>query len=241
MFDLVAKATATLSQIVSTVLRLRRTRQDVELTRWLLGAVDQVQDICTRGDRILAALESGLTGAAEPNEWLELLREQRAAVDALRRTLERSQPLLNTFDGAAYLSLAPFADAKSGLLTRWIQQAEQSQRSTTTLFFLPADEIEAALAEADRSRAFTGDRTHYVDYLAASIRRVREEEVRNAPNAAVRHHRRLRDEVAAARESLDQARRNCTALIEAVKETVGDEVMTRLRRELFSEIAERPS
>jgi hypothetical protein len=141
-----------------------------------------------------------------------------------------------TIDAQIYLDLAPMVDQKSGLLTRWGRQATLSEFSTTTLFFLPADDL-SRLIEVGRASAgpdgLDVERTTYVVAIADSVRNTRSREVRDIRLASQGVQDQVRTEIASARADLAHAKDYCLTLRGATETAVGPEAMARLRRKLL--------
>ncbi|NES16297.1 MULTISPECIES: hypothetical protein [Micromonospora] len=248
MFALLSTLLEVVSAHAGRLFDGRRTARDSEVAEHLLEIVLAVQELCVRGDRllshvdgVLAAADDGDPGrpasfeAERSTEFERLLRTQVAAVDELRTRLGDSQLLLATVDPGFQLDLVPFLDVKSGLLTRWTQQVEQSRYSTTTLFFLPAAELRRVLA-VGREHADGGglgsERTAYLLAFADSLREVRAHELRDIRLPAAREAGRIRGELEAARSDLHRAKALCTQLSDSVVAAVGPEALARLRRRL---------
>ncbi|KAA5828426.1 hypothetical protein F1721_28720 [Saccharopolyspora hirsuta] len=237
MFELLSKLAEILSSYWERFLDGRRISQDARVAEHLVHVVVALQDVCVRGDRLLALAEGLLGDGGTPEgsaEFAATLKEQVRAVDAVRSTLDESRPLLTTVDPQFYLTLAPLVDRKSGLLTRWGRQASLSAFSTTTLFFLPAGEV-ARLVEIGRAIGGDGsgaERAEYVAATADSIRETRSREVRDIRRAAEGRADELRGELSAARADLARAVEHCSALYEKTEAAVGNEAMARLRRRL---------
>ncbi|MEB8338329.1 hypothetical protein [Streptomyces endophyticus] len=239
MYGLLSKLAELLAQFGSGLVTLRRTAQDTDVAAALLRCAVALQDLCVRGERLLALADGLVDGADRPGaarEFVGLVQVQAEAVDSLRGTLVECQELLATVDAEVYVRLAPFLDAKSGLLTRWQQQATMSALSTTTLFFLPQaalDEVLAVGRAHATSDGLAADRTDYLLAIGDGMRAARAREVRDLSRAAAtRHAPAVRDELAGARDELTRAGALCRQLVDSVKESVGPEAMARLRRQL---------
>ncbi|MBQ0894306.1 hypothetical protein KBX37_14570 [Micromonospora sp. U56] len=233
---------STVVQIVSSyftrMLDRRAVSRDAKVAAELMAVVLALQEVCLTGHRILALAGTIVSGTARPDDLTEFaatLRRQSTLVDQLRDRIETARPLLATVEVEFALSVAPFLDAKSGLLTRWQQQAATSQFSTTTLLFLPAESVTRAVA-ASRPRpdatSLDLDRTDFVLVVADEVRSVRRHEVRDIRTATeVERDRVLRD-IEQARAGLETATALCAQLLTATRETVGPEAFAELRRNL---------
>ncbi|MER7009687.1 hypothetical protein ABT297_42515 [Dactylosporangium sp. NPDC000555] len=177
---------------------------------------------------------AGRLGAAE--EFADLVERQAAKVDSLRSALADVQPLLATVDAGIYLELVPFLDVKSGLMTRWGQQAALSRFSTTTLFFLPAETLDRVIAIGKAHASpdgLTEERSGYLLAVTDGIRAARSGEVRDVSRAVpARQVAVVKQEIATARTDLVRTKDLCGQLLAATREAVGPEVMARLRRTL---------
>ncbi|MFZ3573163.1 hypothetical protein ACOKM5_40165 [Streptomyces sp. BH097] len=239
MFGLLSKLAELLAQFGTGLVTLRRTAQDTDVAAALLRCAVALQDLCVRGERLLALASDLVDGPQRPGtaqEFVGLVRVQAQAVEAVRGTLVECQELLATVDAGVYVELAPFLDAKSGLLTRWQQQATMSALSSTTLFFLPRAALEEALSVGRSHATRDGlaiDRTDYLLAVGDGLRAARAQEVRDLGRAAAtRHASAVRDELADAKDELARAAALCRQLVDAVQEAVGPEAMARLRRQL---------
>jgi hypothetical protein len=205
----------------------------------LLLVVMALQDLCLRGERLLALAEKLLDGDEAPGtsaEFTEVLGRQAREVSGLRSLLDDSKELMATLDAQLYLDLAPMFDRKSGLLTRWERQASLSEFSTTTLFFLPTSDL-TRLLETGRAGigpdGLDGERAAYVIAIADSIRDVRSREVRDIRLALEGVQDRVRTEIMSARTDLGRAKEYCVTLLGSTETAVGPEAMARLRRRLL--------
>ncbi|MGW2340533.1 hypothetical protein [Streptomyces sp. NPDC001661] len=239
MFGLLSKLAELLAQFGTGLVTLRRTAQDTDVAAALLRCAVALQDLCVRGERLLALAGDLVDGPQRPGaaqEFVGLVRVQAQAVDAVRDTLVECQELMATVDAEVYVRLAPFLDAKSGLLTRWQQQATMSALSSTTLFFLPRAALDEALSVGRAHSTPAGlaaDRTDYLLAVGDGLRAARAQEVRDLSRAAATHHApAVREELAEAKEELARAADLCRQLVDAVQEAVGAEAMARLRRQL---------
>ncbi|GAA0674084.1 hypothetical protein GCM10010193_28640 [Kitasatospora atroaurantiaca] len=246
MFGLLSKLAELLAQYGTGFLTLRRTAKDTDVAAAMLRCAVALQDLCVRGDRLLALAEEMVDGATRPGlaeEFADLLEHQVTAVGSLRAALADCQALMATVDAGIYVELAPFLDAKSGLLTRWDQQAALSRFSTTTLFFLPAETLDRVLAigrDHATEEGMTGDRTEYLLAVAEGTRAARSREVRDLSRpVAARQVPTVREEIATAKADLVRARALCGQLLAAMQEAVGPEAMAHLRRKLVSKPSHR--
>jgi len=239
VFALLSKLAELLAQFGTGFLTLRRTAKDTDVAAAMLRCAVELQDLCVRGDRLLAMAEEMLDGPTRPGlaeEFADLVEHQAGAVGSLRAALGDCQALMATVDAGIYVELAPFLDAKSGLMTRWGQQAAMSRFSTTTLFFLPAETLDHVIA-IGRGHAtedgLTGDRTDYLLALTEGTRAARSREVRDLSRAvAARQVSGVREEIATAKADLIRAGALCGQLLAAMQEAVGPEAMAHLRRKL---------
>lgn len=194
MFGLLSKLAELLAQFGTGLVTLRRTAQDTDVAAALLRCAVALQDLCVRGERLLALAGDLVDGPQRPGaaqEFVGLVRVQAQAVDAVRDTLVECQELMATVDAEVYVRLAPFLDAKSGLLTRWQQQATMSALSSTTLFFLPRAALDEALSVGRAHSTPAGlaaDRTDYLLAVGDGLRAARAQEVRDLSRAAATHH-----------------------------------------------------
>ncbi|MEU6854558.1 hypothetical protein ABZ901_32070 [Actinacidiphila alni] len=239
MFAMLTQLVEILDRFGSRLLAARRAGKDAEVAAAVLGCATRLQDLCVRGGRLLVLARELTDGAAEAGavrEFGELVEQQTAAVADLRATLDACQPLLATLDATVHLELVPFLDQKSGLLTRWSQQAALSRYSTTTLFFLPAPALDGVIAAARPHATGQGlavDRSEYLLAVTDAVRAVRSREVRDLRAGLTAADRAaVRAEIAAARAELTRAEGHCERVLTAVRDTVGPEAMARLRRSL---------
>lgn len=238
MFGLISKLAEILSSYWGRFLDGKRLDQDADVASHLVRLIEALQDLCVRGQQLLALAERLLDGGSPETsaEFGELLGAQAQAVDGLQSVLEVSKRLLATVDARFYLDLAPLVDAKSGLLARWARQASLGRFSTTTLFFLPADDL-TCLLEAGQACAspdgLAAERTTWVVAVADSIRDIRSREVRDIRVATVGAEEQVRVDIASARSDLKRAEEYCSTLLAATETAVGPEAMARLRRKLL--------
>ncbi|HTU72146.1 MAG TPA: hypothetical protein VMG38_01375 [Trebonia sp.] len=239
MLGLISKLAEILSSYWGRFLDGKRLDQDADVARHLVCLVVALQGLCVRGEQLLALagrLADGDESSRASDELGPLLAEQARAVDGLRRVLDESRGLLATIDARFYLDLAPLVDGKSGLLARWGRQASLGQFSTTTLFFLPADDL-TSLIEAGRASASADgldvERGGYVVATAGRIREARAREVRDIRRTSAVDRQQVRADITAAQADLDRAKGFCSALLGATEAAVGPEAMARLRRTLL--------
>jgi hypothetical protein len=137
-----------------------------------------------------------------------------------------------------YLDLVPFIDRKSGLLTRWGQQATRGQFSTTTLFFLQSSDLQRVI---DAGRSATSpdgmviDRTEYLVEVINAIKRVRSHEVRDIRGHQQKIELAISAQIAGARSDLANARTACIKLVAATEEAIGAEAIASLRRRILKD------
>ncbi|MGI5516136.1 hypothetical protein [Streptomyces sp. CA-106131] len=239
MFGLISKLAEILSSHWGRLLEGRQLGRDADVAGHLVRVVVALQDLCVRGEQLLVLAEKLLDGEGTPEtseEFTGILGQQAREVASLRSLLGESKGLMATIDAQLYLDLAPMVDQKSGLLTRWGRQATLSEFSTTTLFFLPADDL-SRLIEVGRASAgpdgLDVERTTYVVAIADSVRNTRSREVRDIRLAPQGVHDQVRTEIASARADLARARDYCLTLRGATETAVGPAAMARLRRKLL--------
>ncbi|CAM3245409.1 hypothetical protein [Stackebrandtia soli] len=239
MFEMFSKLAEILVGLLDGVRRRREIGKDAVLAQWLFGVVDQLLDVCVRGERILGELDAWLNGQGVDGHLPELLRSQSVAVELLRRDLDASRALLGSVSANAFLTLAPLVDEKSGLLSRWAQQVTQAVHSSTAVFFLPGDVLESVLRLASESDAFDGDRIEYVVVLGQCIREAKSQEVRDLRSVAATEHQRLEADVRAARERLQKTRECCVAMVSDLEQSIGSEPVAVFRRKLIAQLPDR--
>lgn len=239
MFGLISKLAEILSSYLGRFLDGKRLGHDADVAHYVVGLVVALQSLCVRGEQILPLAEE-LLGSGGPSEtsaeFGRLLGEQVRTVSNLRSVLDESKELLATIDVHFYLDLAPLIDAKSGLLARWDRQVSLSKFSTTTLFFLPSDDLISRIEVGRASTTPDGldvDRSPYVVAMADSIRDLRSREVRDIRLANTAAQEQIRTDLTSARADIDRAKSCCSALLGATKATVGPDAMAKLRRGLL--------
>lgn len=235
MFALLSKLTEILAQFGAGFLAFKRTAEDADVAAVMLRCVVALQDLCVSGERILCLAEELVDGSVRPGtaeEFAALIERQAKTIEAMRSDLVDSRKLLATVDAGIYLELAPFLDGKSGLLTKWSQQAGSGRFSTTTLFYLPAEALDRvvaigeALADAD---GLHFDRLDYVRAIADDVRSVKSREIRDLSRPI------MASRVAGikeARAELERVKSMSGQLLAATQEAVGADAMARLRRSL---------
>lgn len=239
MFTMLSKLAEILAEFGYRLLAYRRTTEDADVAAAMLRCAMALQDLCVRGERLLSLAEEMVDGAARhgaAEEFADLVKQQAGAVNSLRSALVDTQTLLATVDAGIYLELMPFLDVKSGLMTRWGQQAALSRFSTTTLFFLPTETLDRAIAIWKAHATLDGltdERSDYLLSVTDGIRSARSREVRDLSRAVTaRHLPVVKQEIATARADLVRTKTLCGQLLAAMQEAVGSEVMARLRRTL---------
>ncbi|SNT63014.1 hypothetical protein SAMN05421812_114254 [Asanoa hainanensis] len=233
MFTLVEKLAEILANYGLRFLDHRRTVRDSDVARRLLDIVVLLQDLCLRGDQLLAQARrfaDGVADQATETEFGRLLDEQVITIVDLRDSIVAARALLTSIDAELYLRLSPFLDGKSGLLTRWAQQRKLSTYSTTTLFFLPTAAIDRVAAGSETETE--ADRADYVRALALTLRETRSVEVRDIRVVGADEAGRLRRDVEDADAELARARELCARMASSVEQAVGAEAMAALRRSL---------
>ena len=162
---------------------------------------------------------------------------QTEMVEAMRSELDRNHALLVTIDAEVYVELAPLLDQKSGLLTRWSQQAGMGRFSTTTLFYLPAGTLDHVIAIGKASADADGlklDRSDYIQALADGLRLARSQEVRDVRRVIAPHKiPGVSDEISRARSELNHARSLSGQMLAAIEKAVGADAMAGLRWSLM--------
>jgi hypothetical protein len=239
MFGLISKLAEILSSYWGRFLDGKRLDQDADVARHLVRLIVTLQGLCVRGEQLLVLAERLLDSEGTSKTSAEfggLLSEQARAVGNLRFVLEESKGLLATIDTRFYLDLAPLIDEKSGLLARWDRQTTLSRFSTTTLFFLSADDLMHLIRTGQASATPDGldvERAMYVVATADSIRDIRSREVPDIRLANGDAREQVRADITSAQADLDRAKGYCSTLLDATETAVGSEAMARLRRMLL--------
>jgi hypothetical protein len=241
MFGLIGKLVEVLSSYIQCFLDARRGSKDAAVAAKVFEIVLRLQEMVARGERILylAATLLGGEGQAEDGGELELLlTTQLQDLEELQAALEQSRELLATIDVNMYLDLIPFIDRKSGLLTRWSQQATRGKFSTTTIFFLPNDDLQHVIEAARPALSPAGmglDRTQYLVEVIDAVKRVRSYEVRDIRGHQQQIDSAISNQIADAGSDLANARQTCAKLMSATEEAVGAEAMASLRRNVLKD------
>ncbi|WFE50608.1 hypothetical protein [Micromonospora sp. WMMD1155] len=239
MGELLSTVVQIISSYVTRVLDRRAVSQDAKVGADLLGVVLTLQELCLNGERLLTLADTLISGgeprADDQSEFAALLHRQSTLINQLRRSIDGSRALLATVDVDFAFAMAPFLDGKSGLLTRWQQQAALSQFSTTTLFFLPAEAVTRVVA--DSPAAFTAttldrNRTDFVLVVANEVRNARRREAPDIRAVADDERETLLREVAHARSEIENARVLCGQLLTATQQAIGADATAQLRRTL---------
>ncbi|GAA2192364.1 hypothetical protein [Micromonospora lupini] len=246
MGELLSSLVQVVSSYVTRLLDRRTVAKDAKVGAHLLDVVLTLQELCLNGDRLLSLADT-MIATTEPRaddqtEFAALLRRQSALINQLRSGLDASRALLATVDVDFAFAMAPFLDAKSGLLTRWQQQAALSRFSTTTLFFLPAEALTRAVAATPAGSSGTAidrNRTDFVLVVADEVRSARRREVADIRAVADDERATLRGEVVQARAALDSARELCARLLGATQEAIGPDATAQLRRTLADRAQQR--
>lgn len=229
MFALLSNLASIVSAYGLRFLDRRRGSKDTQVAAFILQIVLTLQELTTRGERVLTIAEQLNDKTAE---FDHLLTSQLQSLAELRTTLAQSQGLLATIDVDLYFDLVPFIDEKSGLLTRWSKQATRSRYSTTTLFFLPDADLKQVI-DAGRAHAGPGgmdlERTSYLLAVNNGLRQARATEIRDIRTTTAPS---LNAEIAAARAELTRTKNLCRQLIDATSQAVGPDAMASLRRRL---------
>ena len=152
MGELLSTVVQVVSSYVIRLLDRRAVSKDAKVGAHLLDMVVTLQELCLNGDRLVDLADTMISGteprADDQTEFAALLRGSPHWSTNSGAASMQPRALLATVDVDFAFAMAPFLDAKSGLLTRWQQQAALSRFSTTTLFFLPAEAVTRAVAEA---------------------------------------------------------------------------------------------
>ncbi|MGA4731070.1 hypothetical protein ACWEOS_03430 [Micromonospora taraxaci] len=239
MGELLSTVVQVISSYVTRLLDRRAVSQDAKVGADLLDVVLTVQELCLNGERLLTLadtlISSGEPRADDQSEFAALLHRQSALINQLRRSLEDSRALLATVDVDFAFAMAPFLDGKSGLLTRWQQQAALSQFSTTTLFFLPAEAVTRVVADSPAASTATTldrNRTDFVLVVADEVRKARRSEVPDIRTIADDKREAVLREMEHARTEIETARVLCGRLLTATQEAIGADATAHLRRTL---------
>ncbi|MEU0878618.1 hypothetical protein ABZ345_08485 [Lentzea sp. NPDC005914] len=230
MFAMLTQLAEILAKFGGLFVSFQRSAKDTDVATVLIRGVTALQDLCVRGERLLVLAGQLVDGAGDADEFTGLVRLQARKIEELQSSLESGRELLATVDAGVYLELMPFLDRKSGLMTRWGQQAALSTLSTTTLFFLPGGTLDRVIGVG-----LDDDPTEFVLAVSDGVRSARATEVRDL-SAAVdpRHVPVVKAEIAAARDDLRKVGEICGQLLDATREAVGPEAMASLRRKLVS-------
>ncbi|MFF0315490.1 hypothetical protein ACFYPH_12695 [Micromonospora sp. NPDC005252] len=239
MGELLSAVVQIVNSYVSRLLDRRTVSQDAKVGAHLLDVVLTLQELCLNGDRLLS-LADALISDADPRaddqaEFAALLHRQSMLINQLRRGIDDSRALLATVDVDFAFAMAPFLDGKSGLLTRWQQQAALSRYSTTTLFFLPAEAVTRVVAASPAASTTTEidrNRTEFVLVMADEVRSARRREVADIRAVADDERATLLRDVGRARADLAVARALCARLLAATQEAIGPAATAQIRRTL---------
>jgi hypothetical protein len=240
MFSMIAKLAELLAKFGQSLVAYRRAAKDVDVAAAMLRCAVALQELCVRGEQLLTIageLVAGTTLSGAAAEFADLVEQQITAIESVRSILLEAQTLLVTVDAGIYLDLVPFLDKKSGLLTRWSQQAVTGVLSTTTLFFLPTETLDRVIAIGKvhaTPNGLTGDRSDYIMAVADGIMSAQTHEVRDLSRVVAARVPVVRQEIETARADLVRAKDSCGRLLAATKEAVGLEVMAQLRRTLLA-------
>ncbi|MEU7678656.1 hypothetical protein AB0C42_28000 [Micromonospora taraxaci] len=239
MGELLSTVVQVISSYVTRLLDRRAVSQDAKVGADLLDVVLTLQELCLNGERLLTLadtlISSGEPRADDQSEFTALLHRQSALINQLRRSIDGSRALLATVDVDFAFAMAPFLDGKSGLLTRWQQQAALSQFSTTTLFFLPAEAVTRVVADSPAASTATTldrNRTDFVLVVANEVRNARRSEVPDIRAVADDKREAVLREVEHARSEIETARVLCGRLLTATQEAIGADATAQLRRTL---------
>jgi hypothetical protein len=225
---MLTQLTEILAKFGGLFVSFQRSAKDTDVATVLIRSVTALQDLCVRGERLLILAGQLVDGAGDADEVAGLVKLQAQKIEQLRKSLESGRELLATVDVGIYLELMPFLDRKSGLMTRWGQQAQLSTLSTTTLFFLPGGTLERVVEVG----LDEGDPTEFVLAVSDGVRAARATEVRDLSRTVERQVPVVKAEIAAARDDLGKVKQMCGQLLDATREAVGAEAMASLRRKL---------
>ncbi|MDG4778761.1 hypothetical protein O7614_03765 [Micromonospora sp. WMMD961] len=239
MGELLSTMVQIISSYVTRLLDRRAVSQDAKVGGELLELALTLQELCVNGERLLVLADT-LISTDEPraddqSEFAALVHRQSALINQLKSGIEDSRALLATVDVDFAFAMAPFLDGKSGLLTRWQQQAALSQFSTTTLFFLPAEAVTRLVAgspAAATATALDRNRTDFVLVVADEVRNARRREVPDIRAVEDDERETLLREVGHARSEIETARVLCGRLLTATQEAIGADATAHLRRTL---------
>jgi hypothetical protein len=247
MYALLSKLAEIVASFATRFFVERRVSQDAEIVGEFIRLILALQDVCARGERILGILEgfvSGATSSFDEASFKKLIDEQREALNDLGRELDGLKALLATMDAQLSLDISRLVDAKSGILTRWQQQVDQSHFSTTTIFFLSNASLERLIkmggSEAG-SRELTNNREDFVFAVADRLRDTRSREVRDIRSATEAARRRITEDIKVARADLRRARDLCSRLRDSAENALGKEPFAKLRRKLERKKSSRTS
>jgi hypothetical protein len=237
VFGLLTKLIEILSSYGGRWLDGRQGTRDAKVAGSVLSVVVILQDLIVRGARILAVADDVLAGRGDDAEFSALLDAQVATLMNVRTELEAARGVLATLDVELYLDLVPFLDEKSGLLAQWNKQAARGRYATTTLFFLSEADLAHAL-EVGRSistvHGMDLDRTDFLMAVSDGLRKTRAVEVRDIRRPDDRDVQDVRAQIDRAAAELDRARVLCRDLADRMKQALGSEAVTELRRDLVS-------
>ncbi|MBQ0994341.1 hypothetical protein [Micromonospora sp. H61] len=239
MGELLSTMVQIISSYVTRVLDRRAVSQDAKVGAELLEVALTLQELCVNGERLLALADTLISSdeprADDQSEFAALVRRQSTLINQLRGGIAHSRALLATVDVDFAFAMAPFLDGKSGLLSRWQQQAALSQFSTTTLFFLPAEAVTRLVAgspAAYTATALARNRTDFVLMVTNEVQNARRREVPDIRAVANDESETLLREVGHARSEIEAARVLCGRLLMATQEAIGADATARLRRTL---------
>lgn len=243
MYSLLSKLVEIFSDYLAKFIERKSIASDTDVAVELNSILIALQEICIQGEGLLSLVEELLNGtgnAAKIKKLEVLLTTQLLSVKELRETLTATRALLATIDAQFYIDLAPFLDQKSGLLTRWLQQASQSKYSTTTLFFLPMDRLEELLA-ISRKGGFGVERTDYLVAASDIFREIRSHEFRDIRSITEGNGGAIKHEILNAHVALARAKSLCSELLSAIQQNVGPTALTHLRRQLVKKPSTDPA
>jgi hypothetical protein len=243
MYTLLSKLAEILSEYFSRFLDRKKTGDDTEVASELVQLLVFLQELCVQGEALLLLAEDILRGQVSPAkaaEFEKLLTRQRTSITELQETITDNRTLLATIDAQFYAELAPFLDRKSGMLTRWLQQASQSPYSTTTLFFLSNSRLNEVLSVARShylgAHQHSAARTEYLLAAADAVREARAHEVRDLRYVSVQKQPFVEAGLSEAHAQLSRIKEFISELFDAVQASIGAEALAQLRRQLMSEV-----